>query len=132
MGARPSQSPTLLGKLGVVGSQEAEDTPTPVRVLVPESCSLRVSSYPPSLTLFVELACNGLFGAGKGSMISPPDPDRRFTLSKAELVVFNRDVYELLVDLEILLDMAQVWELLFLLSPFPQLQFISPSCCSMT
>lgn len=46
-------------------------------------------------------------------MIAPPDPDRRVTLSKAELVVFNRDVYELLVDLEILLDMAQVWELLF-------------------
>ncbi|KFU93081.1 Alpha-mannosidase 2C1, partial [Chaetura pelagica] len=63
---------------------------------------------PHSLTLYVELACNGLFGAGKGSMIAPPDPDRRFTLSKAELVVFNRDVYELLVDLEILLDMAQL------------------------
>uniref|UniRef100_A0A8C8EAX0 alpha-mannosidase n=1 Tax=Otus sunia TaxID=257818 RepID=A0A8C8EAX0_9STRI len=63
---------------------------------------------PRSLTLYVELACNGLFGAGKGSMIAPPDPDRRFTLSKAELVVFNRDVYELLMDLEILLDMAQL------------------------
>ncbi|KFR15937.1 Alpha-mannosidase 2C1, partial [Opisthocomus hoazin] len=63
---------------------------------------------PHSLTLYVELACNGLFGAGKGSMIAPPDPDRRFTLSKAELVVFNRDVYELLVDLEILLDMARL------------------------
>uniref|UniRef100_A0A8C3VD33 alpha-mannosidase n=1 Tax=Catharus ustulatus TaxID=91951 RepID=A0A8C3VD33_CATUS len=65
-------------------------------------------SEPHSLTLYVELACNGLFGAGKGSMIAPPDPDRRVTLSKAELVVFNRDVYELLVDLEILLDMAQL------------------------
>ncbi|XP_074773839.1 alpha-mannosidase 2C1 isoform X1 [Athene noctua] len=63
---------------------------------------------PHSLTLYVELACNGLFGAGKGSLIAPPDPDRRFTLSKAELVVFNRDVYELLMDLEILLDMAQL------------------------
>ncbi|KGL94651.1 Alpha-mannosidase 2C1, partial [Charadrius vociferus] len=63
---------------------------------------------PHSLTLYVELACNGLFGAGKGSMIAPPDPERRFTLSKAELVIFNRDVYELLVDLEILLDMAQL------------------------
>ncbi|NXP11203.1 MA2C1 mannosidase, partial [Thinocorus orbignyianus] len=63
---------------------------------------------PHSVTLYVELACNGLFGAGKGSMIAPPDPDRRFTLSKAELVIFNRDVYELLVDLEILLDMAQL------------------------
>ncbi|XP_029870889.1 alpha-mannosidase 2C1 isoform X2 [Aquila chrysaetos chrysaetos] len=65
-------------------------------------------SEPHSLTLYVELACNGLFGAGKGSMIAPPDPDRRFTLSKAELVIFNKDVYELLVDLEILLDMAQL------------------------
>ncbi|XP_008941963.1 PREDICTED: alpha-mannosidase 2C1, partial [Merops nubicus] len=65
-------------------------------------------SEPHSLTLYVELACNGLFGAGKGSMIAPPDPDRRFTLSRAELAVFNRDVYELLVDLEILLDMAKV------------------------
>ncbi|KAM6257615.1 alpha-mannosidase 2C1 isoform 2-T2 [Porphyrio hochstetteri] len=65
-------------------------------------------SEPHSLTLYVELACNGLFGAGKGSMIAPPDPDRRFTLSKAELVVFNRNVYELLVDLEILLDMAKL------------------------
>ncbi|XP_074901725.1 alpha-mannosidase 2C1 isoform X2 [Buteo buteo] len=65
-------------------------------------------SEPHSLTLYVELACNGLFGAGKGSMIAPPDPNRRFTLSKAELVIFNRDVYELLVDLEILLDMAQL------------------------
>uniref|UniRef100_A0A8C9NH97 alpha-mannosidase n=1 Tax=Serinus canaria TaxID=9135 RepID=A0A8C9NH97_SERCA len=63
---------------------------------------------PATLTLYVELACNGLFGAGQGSMIAPPDPDRRVTLSKAELVVFNRDVYELLVDLEILLDMAQL------------------------
>ncbi|XP_035191627.1 alpha-mannosidase 2C1 isoform X3 [Oxyura jamaicensis] len=65
-------------------------------------------SEPHSVTLYVELACNGLFGAGKGTMIAPPDPDRRFTVSKAELVVFNRDVYELLVDLEILLDMAQL------------------------
>ncbi|XP_030312829.1 alpha-mannosidase 2C1 [Calypte anna] len=63
---------------------------------------------PHSLMLYVELACNGLFGAGKGSMIAPPDPEKRFTLSKAELVVFNRDVYELLVDLEILLDMAKL------------------------
>ncbi|XP_069722800.1 alpha-mannosidase 2C1 isoform X2 [Phaenicophaeus curvirostris] len=63
---------------------------------------------PHSLTLYVELACNGLFGAGKGSLIAPPDPDRRFTLSKAELVIFNRDVYELLMDLEILLDMAKL------------------------
>uniref|UniRef100_A0A674K3K4 alpha-mannosidase n=1 Tax=Terrapene triunguis TaxID=2587831 RepID=A0A674K3K4_9SAUR len=63
---------------------------------------------PHSLTVYVEVACNGLFGAGKGSLIAPPDPDKKFTLNKAELVVFNRDVHELLVDFEILVDMAKV------------------------
>ncbi|XP_044834556.1 alpha-mannosidase 2C1 isoform X2 [Mauremys mutica] len=62
---------------------------------------------PHSLTVYVEVACNGLFGAGKGSLIAPPDPDKKFTLNKAELVVFNRDVHELLVDFEILVDMAK-------------------------
>ncbi|KAH0619864.1 hypothetical protein JD844_014236 [Phrynosoma platyrhinos] len=60
-----------------------------------------------SLTLYVEVACNGLFGAGKGSMIAPPDVNKKFSLHKAELVVYNRDVHELLVDFEILLDMAK-------------------------
>lgn len=132
MGGQPSQSPPLLGDLGAVGSQEAKDTHILVCVLVPVACTLMVSSCPHSLTLYVELACNGLFGAGKGSMIAPPDPDRRVTLSKAELVVFNRDVYELLVDLEILLDMAQVWELLFPSFTFPPLHCTSSSCCSVT
>lgn len=63
---------------------------------------------PHSITLYVEMACNGLFGAGKGSMIAPPDPNRKFTLQRAELVVFNRDVHELLVDFEILLDMVKL------------------------
>ncbi|XP_042330389.1 alpha-mannosidase 2C1 [Sceloporus undulatus] len=61
-----------------------------------------------SLTLYVEVACNGLFGAGKDSMIAPPDPNKKFSLHKAELVVYNRDVHELLVDFEILLDMAKL------------------------
>ncbi|XP_069480651.1 alpha-mannosidase 2C1 isoform X2 [Ambystoma mexicanum] len=60
-----------------------------------------------SFTLYVEMACNGLFGAGKGSMIAPPDPNRMFTLQRAELVVFNREVHELLLDFEIMLDMAK-------------------------
>ncbi|XP_075753510.1 alpha-mannosidase 2C1 [Pelodiscus sinensis] len=62
---------------------------------------------PHSLTVYVEVACNGLFGAGKGSLIAPPDPEKKFTLNQAELVVFHRDVYELLVDFEILVDMAK-------------------------
>ncbi|GCB63176.1 hypothetical protein scyTo_0011577 [Scyliorhinus torazame] len=63
---------------------------------------------PHSLELYVELACNGLFGAGKGSLIAPPDPNRSFTLHKAELVIFNRAVHELLIDFEIISDMAKL------------------------
>ncbi|KAJ6664182.1 hypothetical protein lerEdw1_008398 [Lerista edwardsae] len=62
---------------------------------------------PHCLILYMEVACNGLFGAGKNSMIAPPDLGKKFTLHKAELVVFNRDVHELLVDFEILLDMVK-------------------------
>ncbi|KAL7980375.1 hypothetical protein Chor_014704 [Crotalus horridus] len=63
---------------------------------------------PHGLTLYLEVACNGLFGAGKGSMIAPPDLDKTFSLNRAELVIYNRDVRELLVDFEILLDMAKL------------------------
>uniref|UniRef100_A0A8B9KFC3 alpha-mannosidase n=1 Tax=Astyanax mexicanus TaxID=7994 RepID=A0A8B9KFC3_ASTMX len=63
---------------------------------------------PYSITLFVELACNGLFGAGQGSMIAAPDPNRKYTLQKAELVVFNREVQELLTDFEMLLDIVKL------------------------
>ncbi|XP_042524827.1 alpha-mannosidase 2C1 [Dipodomys spectabilis] len=62
---------------------------------------------PRNLTLYVEVACNALLGAGKDSMIAPPDPDRMFKLSRAELAVFRRDVHRLLVDLELLLGIAK-------------------------
>ncbi|XP_055219799.1 alpha-mannosidase 2C1 isoform X5 [Gorilla gorilla gorilla] len=62
---------------------------------------------PRSLTLYVEVACNGLLGAGKGSMIAAPDPEKMFQLSRAELAVFHRDVHMLLVDLELLLGIAK-------------------------
>uniref|UniRef100_A0A8K9V7M1 alpha-mannosidase n=1 Tax=Oncorhynchus mykiss TaxID=8022 RepID=A0A8K9V7M1_ONCMY len=61
-----------------------------------------------SISLYVELACNSLFGAGKGSMIAAPDPDRKYSVQKAELVVFKSDVRELLTDLEMLVDMVKL------------------------
>lgn len=61
-----------------------------------------------SLTLYVEMACNGLFGAGQGSQIAAPDPNRKFSVQRAELVVFNRDVRELLTDFEMLVDIVKV------------------------
>ncbi|XP_075064270.1 alpha-mannosidase 2C1 [Mixophyes fleayi] len=63
---------------------------------------------PHSMTLYIEMACNGLFGAGQGGMIAPVDPHKTFTLQKAELAVFRRDVAELLLDFEVLYDMAKL------------------------
>ncbi|XP_047453152.1 alpha-mannosidase 2C1 [Mugil cephalus] len=62
---------------------------------------------PHSLTLYVEVACNGLFGAGQGSMIAAPDPKRKFSVQRAELVIFNRDVRRLLTDFEMLVDIVK-------------------------
>lgn len=61
-----------------------------------------------SFTLYVEVACNGLFGAGQGSMIAAPDPNRMFSAQRAELVIFNREVRELLTDFELLVDIVKV------------------------
>ncbi|XP_032438996.1 alpha-mannosidase 2C1 [Xiphophorus hellerii] len=62
---------------------------------------------PHSVSLYVEVACNGLFGAGQGSMIAAPDPSRMFSVQKAELVIFNRDVQKLLTEFEMLVDIVK-------------------------
>lgn len=41
-------------------------------------------------------------------MIAAPDPDRKFSVQKAELVVLNRQVRELLTDFEMLVDTVKV------------------------
>ncbi|CAH6869583.1 Man2c1 [Phodopus roborovskii] len=76
---------------------------------------------PRSLTLYVEVACNGLLGAGKGSMIAAPDPEKMFHLSQAKLAVFHRDVHKLLVDLELLLGVAKAQQLEWVKSHYPGL-----------
>uniref|UniRef100_A0A8C5QTT5 alpha-mannosidase n=1 Tax=Leptobrachium leishanense TaxID=445787 RepID=A0A8C5QTT5_9ANUR len=63
---------------------------------------------PQGFLFYIEMACNGLFGAGQGSMIAPVDPRKTFTLQKAELAVFRRDVQELLLDFEVIYDMAKL------------------------
>ncbi len=61
-----------------------------------------------SVTLYVEMAANGMFGVGKDGLINPPDPDRNFTLSMVEVAVFDRKTYEVIRDLSILIGMVQV------------------------
>ncbi|KAH7162751.1 glycosyl hydrolases family 38 N-terminal domain-containing protein [Dactylonectria estremocensis] len=52
-------------------------------------------------TIYIEMACNGMFGNapdGKTS-IAPPDPNRHFTLSKADIVAVNVPARMLLFDM---------------------------------
>ena len=49
-----------------------------------------------------------MFGAGKDGMINPPDPNKHFSLSIAEIAVFDQQVYDLIMDLTVLIDMAKV------------------------
>ncbi|XP_048766025.2 alpha-mannosidase 2C1-like [Ostrea edulis] len=58
-------------------------------------------------SLYIEMACNGVLGVGKDSMIGAPDMNKFFTLSQAEIAVFDREAYDLILDVETLHDMAK-------------------------
>ena len=49
-----------------------------------------------------------MFGAGRGGMINPPDPNREFPINMAEVAVFDEEVYGLILDLTILYDLSKV------------------------
>ncbi|KAK3695377.1 glycoside hydrolase family 38 protein [Podospora appendiculata] len=59
-------------------------------------------------TIYVEMACNGMFGnAPGGDSIQPPDPNKYFQLSKAEIVAVNPDARQLYIDIWIIGDAAR-------------------------
>ena len=58
--------------------------------------------------MFIEAVASDMFGAGDKGMINPPDPSRYYSITTAELAVFNRDVYSLLMDLTVIYDTAKV------------------------
>lgn len=60
------------------------------------------------MTLYVEVACNGLFGAGRGGDIEPPDMDRYYELEECCLAVFDSNAWELLHDVTLLSGLAKV------------------------
>lgn len=39
--------------------------------------------------------------------LDPPDPDRKFNLQLANISAFDRSAYQLLIDLELLYEMAK-------------------------
>ena len=78
--------------------------------LTADSLSCLVSSfiYFLRVELLIEMAANGMFGAGKDGMINPPDPTKSFTLSMVEIAVFNRKAYKVICDLKLLLSIIKV------------------------
>lgn len=66
-------------------------------------------------TLYVEMAANGMFGAGRDGLINAPDPSREYTLSMAEVAVFDAAYYQLLMDLTVITDLAKVRDKIFYL-----------------
>ncbi|XP_015920065.1 alpha-mannosidase 2C1 [Parasteatoda tepidariorum] len=58
-------------------------------------------------TFYIEMACNTLQGVGAPTMISPPDRKKYFTLELADIACFDRQVYDLVMDFEILYGIAK-------------------------
>lgn len=59
-------------------------------------------------TIYIEMACNGMFGnAPGGDSIQPPDPNKYFQLRKAEIVAVNPDARQLSIDFWIIGDAAR-------------------------
>lgn len=58
-------------------------------------------------TIYIEMACNGMFGNPSGDIIQPPDPNRYFQLSKAEIVAVNLIARQLHIDIWVIGDAAR-------------------------
>jgi alpha-mannosidase len=64
--------------------------------------------YDKEHTIYIEMACNGMFGNPTGGdTIQPPDPNRYFQLSEADLVSVNLDARALYYDFWIIGDAAR-------------------------
>jgi alpha-mannosidase len=56
---------------------------------------------------YIEMACNGMFGnPGPGMFLNPPDPNKNFSLSTAELRCLDVDVWDLFWDFDIIIGIA--------------------------
>lgn len=62
-----------------------------------------------SFSFYIEVACNGLFGAGEGGngSIFPPVENRTFVLETAQLAVKNQASWDVHEDLEILVGLIK-------------------------
>lgn len=59
-------------------------------------------------TIYIEMACNGMFGnAPGGDSIQPPNPNKYFQLVKADICAVNMDARQLWIDTWIIGDAAR-------------------------
>lgn len=59
-------------------------------------------------TFYIEMACNGMFGNSPGGdSIQPPDPNKYFQLTQAEIVAVNMEARQLYIDFWIIGDAAR-------------------------
>ncbi|ROT37304.1 glycosyl hydrolase family 38 domain-containing protein [Sodiomyces alkalinus F11] len=58
--------------------------------------------------IYIEMACNRMFGNSPGGdIIQPPDPNKYFTLKKADIVAVNLEARALYIDIWIIGDAAR-------------------------
>lgn len=56
---------------------------------------------------YIEMAANGMFGVGANGFINPTDLNKYFSISMLEVSVRNNDVYGIIRDLKIVVDMVE-------------------------
>lgn len=60
-----------------------------------------------AVRIYVEIACNGLFGAGRGGDIEPPDMQKFYSLDECCVAVFDPLAWALIHDLTLLSGLAE-------------------------
>jgi hypothetical protein len=60
-----------------------------------------------TVRVYIEIACNGLFGAGRGGDIEPPDPLKFYKLEECCIAAFDPLAWALLHDVTVLAGMAK-------------------------
>ncbi len=58
-------------------------------------------------TFYIEMACNGMFGNASGDLIQPPDPNKYFQITQAEIVAVNLEARQLYIDFWVIGDAAK-------------------------
>ncbi|TPX58087.1 hypothetical protein PhCBS80983_g03399 [Powellomyces hirtus] len=72
-------------------------------------CLTRKAKADERFNLYIEVSCNGMFGAGIGGngSIQPPDEKRMYQLETAEIIVRNELAWDVQRDVEVLVGMIK-------------------------